>query len=435
MPLLDGGQGLRNSGKSCKQPKARKRNAPVSAAHLNSQDEVAPSAEVADLSGDTLNGVPLVSETHHLLLHPGARQFLILLSATGTKPSSFNLWKHADSLPYHKLYLRVPTNVWYQQGVPGLGTDLEETCASIRRLIEGTGAEKTYALGSSMGAYGALLFGQELDAAVLAFSPEIVLDLPFSRSSKMMPRDAVRTVPDLRDKLAAAKRPVVIYTGEMDPVDLYCAAMIRKMPNVDIVTFRDDEHTVMRTLFQTERLVPTIRAFVEDQPLPSIMEKGNALNFGAYPRHFYRGWQHFLNRNDELATEEFRKALDAYPVSARVNFFMARILLRNNEPARAREHAALAVAMTPNFIEHRILFAHCLRMTGALDGAIYCHQKILEAWPDTDQSHFDLGQIYLRQKQFDLAGKHFSEAVRLAPTNASYARKLNKLSAQMSASE
>ncbi|AKP00204.1 Tetratricopeptide repeat protein (plasmid) [Marinovum algicola DG 898] len=402
---------------------------------MNTREEGSSSAETPEFSGDTLNGVPLVSDTHHLLLHPGAKQFLILLSATGTKPGSFNLWKHADALPYHKLYLRVPINDWYQQGVPGLGADPEETYASIRRLIEGTGAEKVYTIGSSMGAYGALLFGHELDASVLAFSPEIVLDLPFSRSSKMIPGDVTRTVPDLRERLAAAERPVFIYTGEMDPVDLYCAAMIRKLSNINIVTFRDDEHTVMRTLFHTERLIPTIRAFVEDQPLPSIMEKGNALNFAAYPRHFYRGWQYFQNKQDDIAEEEFQKALKAYPVSARVNFFMARILLRRGEAAKAREHAALAVAMTPNFIEHRFLFAHCLRMTGAMDGAIYCHQKILEAWPDADQSHFDLGQMYLMQKQFDLAGKHFAEAVRLAPHNASYARKLEKLSEQMSASE
>ena len=105
---------------------------------MNTREEGSSSAETPEFSGDTLNGVPLVSDTHHLLLHPGAKQFLILLSATGTKPGSFNLWKHADALPYHKLYLRVPINDWYQQGVPGLGADPEETYASIRRLIEGT---------------------------------------------------------------------------------------------------------------------------------------------------------------------------------------------------------------------------------------------------------------------------------------------------------
>lgn len=399
----------------------------MTAASLNPQEDTLSAIGADDISRDTLNGIPLVSETHHLILHPGARQFLILLSATGTKPGRFNLWKYADVLPCHKLYLRVPTNSWYQQGVPGLGADLEETLESIRRLIAGTGADRVCTVGSSMGGYGAILFGLELDASVLAFSPEIVLDLPFSRSSKMIPDDVERVVPDLRDKLAKANHPVMIYTGEMDPVDLYCAAMIRKLSHISIVTFRDDEHTVMRTLFQTGRLEQTLMDFVEGNSLQPIMEKGNALSVARYPRHFYRGWQHYVKRNDTAAIEEFRLALEAYPISARVNFFMAKLLLRNDNPEKAREHAALALAMTPNFIEHRILFAHCLRMTDALDGAIYCHMKILESWPDTDQSHYDLGQIYLLQGRVELARTHFREAVRLVPTNASYARKLVQL--------
>lgn len=370
-----------------------------------------------------------------MILQPGARQFVILMSATGTKTGRFNLWKYASTLPFHRLYLRVPTNDWYQRGVPGLGADLDETIESIRHLITGSGAEKVYTTGSSMGGYGALLFGLELDAAVLAFSPEIVLDLPFSRSAKMMPQGMERTVPDLREKLAETKRSVVIYTGEMDPVDLYCAAMIRDLPNVNIVTFRDDEHTVMRTLFQTGRLESTIMDFVKENPLEEIAEKGNALNIRGYPRSFYRGWLQFQNKKNDAAIELFKEALNAYPTSARANSFIAKLLLRKKEFDEARKFAAIAVALTPNYLDHRILFAHCLRMTGALDDAVYSHTKILETWPDAAQSHFDLGQIYTSQKKVSLAKTHFAEAVRLNPTNATYAHKLAELDKSLSMSK
>lgn len=399
----------------------------LSASELKSRKNAFPPLQAVEAGSDTLNGVPRISESHHLVLHPGARRLLVLLSATGTKPGRFNLWKYADLLPCHTLYVRVPTNDWYQQGVPGLGADLRETIENIQRLAAGCQAEKIYTCGSSMGAYGAILFGLELDAPVLAFSPEIVLNLPFSRSYKMIPNGVKMTVPDLREKLASAKSPVVIYTGEMDPVDLYCAAMLRNHPHVRIVTFRDDEHTVMRTLFQTDRLDATLRDFVEDKPLPTIMEKGNALDSQGYPRSFYRGWLHFLKKEDEQAIAELQKALDAYPISARVNFFMAKLMLRNGNPDKAREHAAMAVAMTPNFIEHRVFFAHCLRMTGALDGAIYNHLKILETWPETAQSYFDLGQIYLQKRQVEKARGHFFEAARLEPSNPAYIRKLEQL--------
>ncbi|KAA0916019.1 tetratricopeptide repeat protein [Aquicoccus porphyridii] len=399
----------------------------MSTSTMKHQEKAFSPLMAGETESDTLNGVPQASDSHRLVLHPGARQLLVLISATGTKPGRFNLWKYADILPCHKLYLRAPTNDWYQQGVPGLGADFKETAENIRRLAAGCRAEKIYTCGSSMGGYGAILFGLELDASVLAFSPEIVLKLPFSRSYKMMPEGVQMTAPDLRQKLAAAQSPVVIYTGEMDPVDLYCAATVRNLPSVQIVTFRDDEHTVMRTLFQTDRLETTLREFVEDKPLPTIMEKGSALDIAGYPRSFYRGWQYFLKKEDDLAIKELRKAIAAYPISARANFFMAKLMLRNSNPEKAREHAAMAVAMTPNFVEHRVFFAHCLRMTGALEGAMYNHMKILETWPDTPQSHFDLGQIYFQKGQIEKARLQFSEAVRLEPSNPAYVKKLEKL--------
>lgn len=373
-------------------------------------------------SGETLNGTPRRSESHHLITHDRSRHLLILLSATGTKPSHFNLWKLADQLPYHKLYLRVPVNDWYQNGVPGLGSNLDETFDSIRRLADGLKVKRIGVCGSSMGGYAALLFAAKLGGAALAFSPETRLGLPYSRSLKMMPPGTPHRYGDLHDILAGAKEKLHIYTGEMDPVDLYCAALVKKLDTVNIVTLRNDEHTVMRNLNFSDRLVPAIRAMTEGQPMPTLVDRGNALEIKEFPRSFFRGWVHYLNKDYVRARAELENALSQYPISARVNYLMARLNLKEGHPERAREHAAMAAALTPDFVEHRSLFAHCLRMTGDLEEAAFHHRIILEKWPDYHPSHFDLAQICNRLDDKEAAKAGYAEAFRLQPSNATYRR-------------
>lgn len=378
-----------------------------------------------------LNGIPLSGEAHHFISHPGSKKLVILMSATGTKPGRFNLWKHADDLPYHKLYLRVPTNDWYQNGVPTLGGNLEETYDSIRKLAEGCDADEIYTVGSSMGGYGAILFGIALDAAVLAFSPETRLNLPFSRSYKMIPSDVDIVKPNLLEDMKAAKRPIHIYTGELDPVDLYCAQMVHRLPLVNVETFPYDEHTVMRSLFFSERLVPTIRAFVEDRLQPVNNRSKSVFKSSKMASRFFSGWVKFHKKDYPAAAKHLKEALEVSPFLIGANVFMAKTLLRLGDSGKALEHATLAFSMLPEDYEHRFLVAHCLRMAGALDEAKQAHKATLEIWPDSPRTCFDLGQIYLTCGEFEAARRYFGRAVDLEPATAAYTRGLERARAKI----
>ena len=70
----------------------------------------------------------------------------------------------------NKLLLRDKSNSWYHYGIEGLGNDVDETVASLKRIIKQIKPSKVVTIGQSMGAYAAIMFGSLLNVdKVLAF--------------------------------------------------------------------------------------------------------------------------------------------------------------------------------------------------------------------------------------------------------------------------
>lgn len=77
----------------------------------------------------------------------------------------------------NKLLLRDVAGCWYHQGVGGLGSNVDETVAGIRRIIAEVKPSQVITVGQSMGAYAAIMFGALLGIdKVLAFGPLSCLD-------------------------------------------------------------------------------------------------------------------------------------------------------------------------------------------------------------------------------------------------------------------
>lgn len=368
----------------------------------------------------TKSNIPLSGDSHHFVSRPGSRKLLILMSATGTKPGHFNLWKMRDMIPHNQLYLRTPQNDWYQDGIAGLGADFETTIESIQQIIKAKGCDEIYACGSSMGGYGALLFGVALDATVLAFSAEIHLKLPFSRSIKMMPKETTVRFPNLVKMMAKSKKNIHLYLGEFDPVDLYCSSLVRKLPKVSIATFPHDEHTVMRTMAFEDTLLPTILALLENDPLPAPLHNGHALDKSDYADAFFKGWRQLMRDKPSEARGFFETALKFYPSSSRGNYFLAKTHHKQGDFFSALKYAALAASLAPTVEEHQIFFAHCLRKCGFLEEALAAHRRIQGTWPDAARSYFDAGQVWATKQMHKKAYANFTQAVRVDPGNASF---------------
>jgi len=83
---------------------------------------------------------------------------------------------------FHRIHLRDPQRAWYLRGVLGLGIDVASTAAALNRAVDALKPSRVLTLGQSMGGYGAILFGNLLNAdRVLAFGALSTMSPDISR--------------------------------------------------------------------------------------------------------------------------------------------------------------------------------------------------------------------------------------------------------------
>jgi pimeloyl-ACP methyl ester carboxylesterase len=113
----------------------------------------------------------------HELSSPSKTMLIAFAAMSPLKPPPFHLFEATSGLPVKRLFVRDPARVWYQHGVPGFGSSIDEVAASLRAIIGQHQIERLVAVGSSAGGYAALAFGSLLEAdLVLAFAPQTNLD-------------------------------------------------------------------------------------------------------------------------------------------------------------------------------------------------------------------------------------------------------------------
>jgi pimeloyl-ACP methyl ester carboxylesterase len=98
-----------------------------------------------------------------------------MLGQLGMPP--FEFFKATGDIPVKRLFVRDIHQSWYQRGIPGDGSTIDETAHALAELISRHGVRRLVTAGSSAGGYAALVFGTLLEAdTVLSFGPQTVLD-------------------------------------------------------------------------------------------------------------------------------------------------------------------------------------------------------------------------------------------------------------------
>jgi hypothetical protein len=75
------------------------------------------------------------------------------------KPPSFDFVGSTSRLGVKRAFFRDPHMVWYQRGVPGVGSTIPEVAQFIREVMDREKARRVVAIGHSGGGYAAILFG------------------------------------------------------------------------------------------------------------------------------------------------------------------------------------------------------------------------------------------------------------------------------------
>lgn len=158
----------------------------------------------------------------------------------------------------HVIYLRDMTAKLFARGLKQIGSDYNETIASLRRSCEELGATRILCHGNSGGGFGAAMMGLDLGAeAVLTFGapshPSLTAD---KKTVRLLQRFGIDEGVDLRplyDKAANPPQTRLVYSADFEP-DRLQAENMDGAPNVTLEgVMTGGDHGVMVPLIQNGR--------------------------------------------------------------------------------------------------------------------------------------------------------------------------------------
>ncbi len=183
--------------------------------------------------------------------------------------------------PSQKLFLRDHEQAWYHRGVRGVAPDIEGVAAALRAEIDAVDPARTVFLGSSAGGYAALLFGSLLGATTIhVFGAQTFV----SPTLRVAHRDARwrrpwlrllrsggyrRRYGDLKATVAAgagAAGSIVVHYCAADRLDRVHAERLGAIPAVELRSYPEGGHNVVKHLRDEGRLEPLLAELLAGEP-------------------------------------------------------------------------------------------------------------------------------------------------------------------------
>lgn len=371
------------------------------------------------------NGDLQISGEHHQLIrNEESNKLVVFFTATGAKPKQFNFWKVGNHLSADAniLFVNGWCNSWYQDGVRGIGTDLESTVKSIKDWMLRNNVNEVFCTGQSMGGYGALLIGGLLGAKIIAFGAETLLDIPHSQYFRKADRSVDIQHQDLAESFKDGIDAVLI-AGEEDPIDIYCAQRMLSVPGVEVRTMRYVGHGPAGYLRNRDRLEPLLLDWINGSSFPEMEEFGIALEEKDFPESFYLGWCAIRDKDYSLAITKLKTAVQLYPTCAEARRLLGVALNGEKMHAEALEHFSVASFLNPRAISS-LGVADSLRFMGEIAQARRAYLKVIKLYPENAAAYHGLGLCYIKSENLEGAVSCFNKAVKYEPKNTNYLKRL-----------
>lgn len=349
----------------------------------------------------------------------------VVLSSRASRPPNFTFWKKFQAIPCNVIYLNSDIAEWYRVGVPGIDGGLRGLGRAVEAFAEQTSSTRIVAVGSSMGAYGAVLLGHfaSIDET-LVFGLEPLLGIPGGRTEETRNR-YMATYPDLRH--VRWGKTTVVY-GEMDINDVLGAAMIHDKRKAELVCIPFAQHDTPEFLDRAgvldgmfERLVAgdSFRPEVTPARNPHTDAQLIAALWEANEGHATDDWaalKRATSRHKRLAEASFTGRY----LSALATYKLGRI------DAAVAELNGITSDI-PLFWEGWLLHSAALNKKGEVDRAIQSALNALRLQPTRSIAHFQIASFYERAKNRQKAFEHALWALKLNNESAAYRAKVSTL--------
>ncbi|HKW32105.1 MAG TPA: protein kinase [Candidatus Acidoferrum sp.] len=136
------------------------------------------------------------------------------------------------------------------------------------------------------------------------------------------------------------------------------------------------------------------------------------------------GHLYVASGKNDLALQEFQKALETYPRDADALTGMAGVYERTGKAGDAEDYFKRAIALRPDYWEGYQLLAGFYLRQKRIQDSIAQYRRVIELTPDNPEAYSDLGVVYMELKDsrsYAGAEAAFQKSIQLAPNYQAYA--------------
>lgn len=371
-------------------------------------------------------------------------KLIVYFSSAGAK--SFEGYSLLSKYTSNKLFIRDSMRSWYNGIIPEISNSADELVKYLSPIIANFNKKNITFIGSSMGAYAALLFGIKLGIGkVIAFSPQIVLNpsMPFTPNETVKYNDLSTLI------LENTQTSIDIWFGEGEPLDLYHIHHVIDAKKVSFFPITGAPHNVLFYLkqnlalydlfdfyFENKKMLypihnihfisqntsqikvihSVIKKFYIDNNFKTLTQLNKIKSHSLAAVNYLKGMLYMKNGFFDKAIIEFKHALYLQPLSYDCSYQIALAYLKIGRASLAEpalEHSIKHHPLSQSQLYARLSEAQ--RLQGKIDKAIDNAQKSLNIDKNNLWAHYQLGLIADRKKESQSAIEHFSFILQSKP--------------------
>lgn len=354
---------------------------------------------------------------------------VIVFTSVGVRKGKFKPYKSVFEANANLIFVNDVGDNWYLKGIRGVGSGWKSSARAIVEKARSIGNGKVMTLGSSMGAYGAFLYGAFGSADIcVGFGTEFALDLPGSRSEKFKPKHVSLRSESLMTYFESSKAKFYLYVGETDETDLYSSLPVLKLKNFNCFSVRGAQHPGIHAFEQQFGLGKFIdMALYNPNSLETFDKKGDILQRADLIRDLWVADSIKRSGNVRAYLDFLVSFKSSYSDNSVYLFKLGEAYCRINEIEKGVATLKKSLELDP--LQHRCynMIGFALKRVEDFEQAKGYFIKAVELSPKDARPHYNLGLLYTDLGQYDLSREHLEAAVRLGPSVRDYTDALFEL--------
>lgn len=371
----------------------------------------------------------LKGDNHSIFIRSDSSKLVILFSAINMKENQFNFWQLGREIDANIIFVNDPSNQWYLNGIPSLGTSLDRTMLCLREWIDYLDITDVYSVGTSMGGHAAIHYGIELNANILSFPAEVILGEEYSRSIKHLEKDIVKK-DFLLEKIVNFNKTIHMIIGESTPKDLINASYIRKFENVKVHSLLGVDHYVPSVISRSSKLYTLLTNFVSNGLIEENLFS-NLGNFNLYDDEVFSdlaaAYQNFESDDFDKSIVYAKKILVKFPAFESALYMIGDSYLQKEEYQLAMDYLARAIMVAPNNADYLFKYSHTIRMLGDKKTSLHLLDILIQKFPNYAKAYYARGNIQIEDGNELAALQSFKLAFSLNNKNEKFENRYFKL--------